>query len=342
MPSNASIALPGFKGLPLRVFLKRLVQRIREDNVLDGAAQLAYYFVLALFPLLFFLVTLTAYLPLRHPMELALKRLGDLLPAQSLELVQAQMDSLLDNPRPKLLTLSLLVALWTASRALDGVRKSLNLAYRVTEARSFLRTEWLALWTTVVCSLLFLVGFSMVILGGRAGQWLAARVGAQAQFAVIWWRWLRWPSTALLIMLVAALVFYWLPDVEQKFKFITPGSVAATLLWLLCTWGFTMYADNFGSFNVTYGSLGAAMILLTWLYLTGLFFILGGEINAVIEQATAGGKQPGARHFGAGPEQGALVTTPPGVATRRRAAVRARLQGWLHRRRGPETPHPRD
>ncbi len=323
--------------LPLRVgTLRQLGQRLGEDAVLDQAAQLAFYFLFALFPLLFFVVTLTAYLPLRRPLEIAMHRLSALLPAQALELVDDQLHSLLDNPRPKLLTLSLLLALWTASRALDGFRKALNRAYRVRETRSFVRTQWLALWTTVVSSGLVLLGFTMILLGGRAGHWLAARVGAGVQFAVVWWSWLRWPSTALVILLVASLIFHWLPNVDRKLRFITPGSVASTLLWLASTWGFTQYADRVSSFNVTYGSLATAAVLLTWLYLSALVFLLGGEVNAVLEQALPEDKRPGARSS-AQPSESGRPEAPSPKASGRRAAMGARLRRLVP---GLETRHP--
>lgn len=321
----------------MRRFFKQLGRRVQEDVVLDQAAQLAFYFLFAVFPLLFFVVTLTAYLPLRRPLNIAIRRLSSLLPAQALQLVEDQLHSLLDNPRPKLLTISIVLALWTASRALDGFRKALNMAYRVTETRSFLRTQWLALWTTMVSSGLVLLGFAMIILGGRAGHWLAERVGFGAQFARVWWSWLRWPSTAVVIMLVAALIFYWLPDVDQKFRFITPGSVTSTVLWLASTWGFTQYADHVSSFNVTYGSLATAAVLLTWLYLSALVFLLGGEVNAVLEQASPRGKRPGERSFDQGRESGGPTAPPP---KRRRSALGARLRRLVRHGEPPGAPPP--
>jgi membrane protein len=330
-----------FEGWPVRPFLRRLGRRIREDAVLDQAAQLAFYFLFALFPLLFFIVTLTAYLPLRRPLSVGMRRLHSILPAQVMQLIEDQLHSLLDNPRPKLLTISLLVALWTASRALDGFRKALNLAYRVSETRSFVRCQWLALWTTVVSSGLVLIGFAMIILGGRAGHWAAARVGVGTQFAQVWWYWLRWPSTAVVIMLVAALIFFWLPDVEQKLRFIIPGSLTSTLLWLASTWGFTQYANHVSSFNVTYGSLGTAVVLLTWLYLSALVFLLGGEVNAAFEQGLPQGKRPGARAFGHAPEPGHLEA-PPVVRRggRRRPGLGARLLALVRRSERGERPPP--
>lgn len=322
------VTLPGFRGLPLREFFVRLGRSLSDDDVLDEAATLAYYFVFSLFPLLFFAVSLTAYLPLGSALDDGLARLRPLVPASSMSLVEGQLRSLLSEPRPKLLTFSLAVALYAASRGLDAFRKSLNVAYRVSEARPFLRTQWLAVWTTVVTSALVLAGFAMILLGGSAGTWLADRVGVGREFTLVW-SWLRWPTTALVIMLAAALTYYWLPDVDQRFRYLTPGSVLSTLLWLASTWGFTQYADHVTSFNVTYGSLGGAVVLLTWLYLSALVFLLGGEINAVIEAASPDGKRPGAKRFDQAPRPGEALAYPPGVARRRTSAWRAQLGRFL-------------
>ncbi|HEY3450684.1 MAG TPA: YihY/virulence factor BrkB family protein [Myxococcales bacterium] len=289
--------VPGFEGVSPQLLWKRFLHALGDHAVLDGAATLAYYFLFSLFPLLFFLVLLTAYLPLRGALEEGLGRIRPLMPVSSMQLIEGQLRSLLEQQQPKLLTVSLLVALYSASRSLDFFRKSLNLAYHVSEARTYLRTQWLAVWTTVVTSTFVLGGLAMILLGGKGGLWLADRVGIERQFAFIW-TWLRWPTTALVIMLGAALTYYWLPDVDQRFRYVSPGSVVSTLLWLLSTWGFSQYADNASSFNVTYGSLGGVIVLLTWLYLSSLVFMLGGELNAVIEHAAAGGKQPGAKQFG--------------------------------------------
>jgi hypothetical protein len=142
---------------------------------------------------------------------------------------------------------------------------------------------------TIGGAVLVLVAIAALTAGGRAGFWLADRIGLEHQYVFVW-SWLRWPVTALVIMLCAALAYYVLPDVKQKFKFITPGSVLGTLVWLLGTWGFSVYAAHFGSYNVTYGSIGGVIVLLTWFYISGFIFLMGGEMNAIIEHASPEGK----------------------------------------------------
>jgi membrane protein len=294
------MAISGIHGLTAKKFVKTLLRRALDNAVADRAAQLAYYFLFALFPFLFFLVTLTAYLPLRGATDEMLGRIAQVMPKQAFEIIQQHLRDVLSTPRPKLLTLGIVVTLWSASSGVDALRASLNLSYDVKESRPFWRTRGTALLLTVLGSVAVLLAISMIALGGKAGLWLAAKVGLSQQYTLVW-RVLRWPVTALVIMSIAALLYYLLPDVKQKFRFITPGSVVGTVLWLLSTWAFTLYAEHFGSYNATYGSIGSVIVLMTWLYITGLVFILGGEINAILEHASPEGKERGARAEGEAP-----------------------------------------
>ncbi|HWE26055.1 MAG TPA: YihY/virulence factor BrkB family protein [Myxococcales bacterium] len=324
--------IAGLHELGLLGFAKALYKRWSDNAITDRAAQLAYYFVFALFPFLFFLVTLTAYLPLQGAARELLSRLDEVMPGEAMAIIRGQFDKLLTVQRPKLLTLSLALAVWSASRGVDAIRTSLNLAYDVKESRPFWKTQGMAIAITVLGAILVLVSITGIALGGKAGEWLASRVGVTQAYAVVW-SWSRWPVTMLLIMFVAALLYYFLPDVEQEWRFITPGSAVGTALWLLTTWGFTQYAEHFGKYDATYGSIGGVIVLLTWLYLTGLIFILGGEINAILEHAAHEGKARGARVAGEAPppEEARPSAAAPGAAKQRTAAVRSQLR--LLRRR---------
>ncbi|HXU04848.1 MAG TPA: YihY/virulence factor BrkB family protein [Polyangia bacterium] len=309
-----------------KAFLKRLYEEYENDAVADSAASLAYYFVFALFPFLFFLTTLTAYVPyVRRSVDTILARAHAILPEQAVGLIDTHLRGLVENQRPRLLTLGLLATLYSASRGVDALRKTLNLAYDVKESRKWWRTELVAFGMTIGGALLVLISITLLTAGGSAGFWLARHVGIAHEYVIVW-SWLRWPITALAMMLCAALAYYVLPDVKQKFKFITPGSVIGTLVWLVGTWGFSVYAGNFGSYNVTYGSIGGVIVLLTWFYISGFIFLMGGEMNAIIEHAAPDGKESGARAPGEAPppksERPSAV--PPGAADSAAAAARSK------------------
>ena len=320
------------KHLTWHEFVRRLAREVEEDTVADISAQLSYYFLFSLFPALFFLVTLLAYLPVsRDSVQYVVERAATVMPGDAVSLVRAHLEDLLLQPRPRLLTAGFAVTLWSASRGVDAMRKALNLAYDVPESRPWWRTQVLAMVMTVAGLLLIPLAFSMFLLGGKAGEWLATKLALVDAFH--WaWAWLRWPFTAAVVMLALALSYYLLPDVKQRFKYITPGSVLGTLAWLGATWAFTQYVEHFGKYNVTYGSIGSVVVLMLWLYITGFIFIMGGEVNAVLEHASGEGKAKGARREGEAPPLEPAVRSP-GDAKSAATAHRSRLKLFRWRRR---------
>jgi membrane protein len=308
-------------------FFKTVYREYNHDNVADTAAVLGYYFVYSLFPFLFFLTTLAAYIPdVKSSMGTLLARAHALLPAQAMDIIEKNLHAVLGKPRPRLLTIGLIGTLYSASRGVDAVRKGLNLAYDVKETRPFWKTELLAFGMTIGSAALILFGIAGLIAGGDIGLWLAGKLDIAPVYVFVW-RWLRWPVTALLIMSCAAIGYYLLPDVEQEFRFITPGSVVGTLVWLVATWGFSVYAGHFGSYNVTFGSIGGVVLLMTWFYITGFIFVMGGEINAILEAASDEGKASGARAAGEAPPPPSQRPSamPPGAT--KRAEVAAETPG---------------
>jgi membrane protein len=287
--------------LTWRVFLKRLYRRYEDHGLADSAATLGYYFLFSLFPFLFFLVTLAAFIPHARPsVETLLERVRAFLPSEAKGVIEHHLRGLVASSKPHLLTLALAAALYSASRAVNAVRTALNRAYDVKESRPLWKTELLAFGMTVGGGLLLLVGIAVLVAGGSAGQWAARHLSVADEYVTVL-RWIRWPITTAAIMVTAALSYYLLPDVEQKLKFITPGSVVGTLACLLASWCLGLYAAHFGSYNVTYGSIGGVIVLLIWFYLTGFILLMAGEMNAIIEDVSPGGKQSGARAFDQAP-----------------------------------------
>jgi membrane protein len=276
-------------------FLKRLYKKYEDHAVADSSAALGYYFVFALFPFLFFLATLTAFIPhVGVSVNALLESARAVLPRDAMGIIEPYLRGMVARSRPHLLTLGLGAALYSASRGVNSVRTALNRAYDVKESRPLWKTELLAFGMTIGGGLLLLVGIAMLVSGGSAGQWAARHLYVADQYVTVL-KWIRWPITTVAIMLAAALSYYLLPDVRQKFKFITPGSVIGTLVWFLASWCFGTYVSHFGSYNVTYGSIGGVIVLLTWFYITAFILLMGGEMNAIIEDASPDGKESGAR-----------------------------------------------
>jgi membrane protein len=282
-------------------FLRRIYRAYEHDRVADNAAAVSYYFVFSLFPFLFFLATLTAYIPyVRNSIGTVLARAQQIMPPEAMELIDKHVGKLIHQTRPRLLTIGLLITVYSASRGVDAVRKALNLAYRVKESRPFWQTELIAFGVTIGGALLVLIGVSVLIAGGAGGLWLARHFGVTTAYIAVW-GWLRWPVTLAAIFSCAALAYTFLPNVDHQFKFITPGALIGTTAWLLATIAFAEYAAHFGSYNATYGSIGGVIVLMTWFYISGFIFLMGGEVNAIWEE----------RHGSATTRDGEPLPAPP-------------------------------
>jgi len=281
-----------FGGLGVTELGRRVLAEIRDDDCLGRAAQLAYYFLFALFPFFLFLTTLLGYLPIPDLLDRLLETLGQMLPGEALRLVEDNVRQLVTGQRGGLLSFGILAALWTSSSALTAMTDSLNRAYDVEEGRPFWKVRLTAIGLTVGLSAFIVVALVLLTFGPQLGGWIADLVGLGRVFEVTW-NVVRWPVIVGLLVVAIALLYYFAPDVEQSWQWITPGSACAVLGWLLASLSFAFYVNRFGSYNATYGSIGAVIVLLTWMYVTGLFILIGGEINAEIEHAAPSGKEPG-------------------------------------------------
>jgi membrane protein len=290
---KATPTKPGFLGgLGITELATRVVKEVREDDCLSGAAQLAYYLLFAVFPFVLFLTALLGYLPIPNLMERLLAALATLLPGDVVTLLQDHVRQLVTEQRGGVLSFGILAALWASSSAVVAISDALNRAYDVQEGRPWWKVRGMALLLTIGLSLFIVAAMMLLIFGPQLGDWLASLVGLGKVFELLW-NILRWPVSAGLLIVAMALVYYYAPDVEQQWKWITPGAVFAVLATIVVSLGFSVYVSRFGSYNKTYGSIGAVIVFLTWLYLTGLCLLVGGEINAEIEHAAPAGKAPG-------------------------------------------------
>lgn len=288
-------------GIKFTVLLRRVFKEASEDNVSAYAAALAYYFMFSLFPFFLFLAALLAYIPIPDLMERIVGSLAEFVPGAASEMMSNTIENLLSETRGSLLSLGIFLSLWAASSAIVAVADSLNRAYGVKEGRPFWKVRLMAIVMTIGIAILIIVSMTLLVLGPQLGHWLSDYLGAGTAFDFVWWL-MRWPVAVVLMIIAIALIYYFVPDVEQDWRWITPGSVFAVLIWIAMSLGFAYYVNNFGQYDKTYGSIGAVIILLTWLYLSGLALLIGGEINAEIEHASVSGKDPGEKDLPSGRE----------------------------------------
>ena len=278
----------------------RVYNEIWKDELLDSAAQLAYYFLFALFPLLIFLTSIFG-LVIGSDNKLQqdlFKYLGTVLPGSALDLVNTVITEVSNSSSGGKLTLGLLLALWVASSGVEALTQSLNKTYGIKEGRSWWWRRIIAILLTIALAILVISALIIVLFGGQIADYFAASFGFGDVFSTIW-QVVQWVVVLAFILLAFALIYYFSPDVKQKsWYFITPGSVIGVILWLLVSFGFKLYLSYFNSYSATYGSLGAVIILMLWLYMTSAAILIGSEINAEIENAASEAGVPEAKAEG--------------------------------------------
>ncbi len=274
-------------GLSWKQMAIRVWREIQADDVFGNAAKLGYYFLLALFPLLILVTSIIGLVigsgtGLRHAL---FNYLSQVMPSSAFQLIDKTMWEVSSASGAGKISFGLLAALWAAASGVGAMMESLNSAYDSTETRSWWKQRLIALNLTVALSFL-IIGAVVVIFGGsKIAEHLGAAYGFSDTF-VITWKIFQWPIALAFMLLAFALIYYLAPDMpNQKWKWITPGSVIGIVLWLLVSFGFKGYLHYFDSYSKTYGSLGAVIVLMLWLYLTGAAVLIGGEVNAEIENA---------------------------------------------------------
>ena len=263
--------------------LKATVQEFQRDDTLGIAAQLAYYLILALFP---FILVLVSLLGTFGSEELASEVLGyfqQVMPEQAYEIVKDFTDNIISGKAeaPGLFTFGILFTLWAASGAFAALINALNRAYDVQETRPFWKVRGIAILMTLGLSVLILIGVLLLVLGPQIGEAIANVFGLERTFLLVW-EVARWPVALFFMMFTVALLYYFAPDVDQPFRWITPGGLIGVVLWVLASVGFNFYVSNFGSYNKTYGSIGAVIVLLLYLYISSLTILFGATLNATL------------------------------------------------------------
>ena len=262
---------------------KRTAKEVIEDDCVSIAAQLAYYFALALFPALLFVVSLASYLPYDIVNDVV-AALDPIAPPEVLTIIRKQLESIVAGDATSLLTISILGALWSSSGAMTSIVSALNRAYDIPETRPWWKVRLVSIALTIGLVVFVLLAFTLVVAGPNAGHWLTDWLGLSEVFDTLW-IYVRWPLIFALATTGIAIVFYYAPDADQDWVWITPGSIATTILWVLFSLGFRLYVTRVGDYAATYGALAGAAILLLWLYFSGLALLIGGELNSEIEHA---------------------------------------------------------
>jgi membrane protein len=278
--------------LSWRELLRRTAKDAIDDDCLGLAAQLAYYLFLALFPALLFVLAVASFFPFTDFIDDVIRTLRPIAPADVVAFLEAQLRRVADADSGGILTLGILGAIWSSSAAVTAIIGSLNRAYDIEEGRPWWKVRLIAIGLTLGLAILVLASFTLIVAGPAIAEGVAATFGLGAVFE--WsWKILQWPLSFFLVSSAVGLIYYFAPDAEQEWVWITPGAVLGTLLWVAVSLGFKFYLANFADYNATYGAVGGVIVLLLWFYMSGLAILLGAELNAEIEHASPHGKDPG-------------------------------------------------
>jgi membrane protein len=254
-----------------------LWNRTHEDDVAGLAAQLAYFFLLSLFPLLIVVVTLIPYLPISEVDILGFIR--DFAPGETIGLIESNLNEIMNNQNGKLLSFGVIGTLWSASNGINSIVSALNKAYDVKESRSFLVARGMSILFTFAMIFVFILALLLPVFGKEIGLFLFSEFGLSNEFLIIW-NAIRWIVSSVILFIVFTVLYWIAPNKKIKCVSVIRGSLFSTIGWILTSWAFSYYVGNFANYSATYGSIGAIIILMIWFYLSGFIIILGGEINA--------------------------------------------------------------
>jgi len=270
---------------------RTVFDEIIANNTFGRAAELAFYFLFALFPLILLMMTLFG-LFVSHSIELQhdlLSYFADFLPPIAFQLLRSVATELAANADGGKLTFGIVSALWCVSGGISSMISALNAALHVREARSWLEVRAIAVGLSLLISILLLTALFMVLAGTRFVGWLGAGLRLHPLLVFVW-KLIQWPAAIFFVSISCSLIYYFGPDLKgrRRWHWFTPGAAFGAFVWLVASFGFRAYLHFFNNYSVSYGSLGAVMILLVWLYVAGLAYLVGGEINAEIVRAGDG------------------------------------------------------
>ena len=259
---------------------RRVAVKTYEDNIFNVAAQMAFFFLLALFPFLILLVTLLPYVSEPSALERLMPMLRRVVSPDGMAYVRANLQKVLSEKQEGLLSLSAMMLLWSASSGFAATMDGLNVAYKVQESRPLWKARLIAIALTLGLGALILTSVLLLVFGELLNE-MAARYSA---YSVVFWAVLRWVAALGFLLLALDIIYYTTPNVRHPWRWFSPGAAIATPGWVGISLGLPYYISRFGKYEATYGALAAVVSLMLWFYLSALMLLIGGEVNAVLER----------------------------------------------------------
>jgi membrane protein len=266
-----------------KLVVKRLATRLFTDDLLGWSAQISYYFFLALFPALICFVALASFFPIEHLTDIVLGILMRMAPPDVLSLVERQLMVIGERHNTGLLTFGIIGTVWSASAGMQTLIRTLNFAYHVPETRPWWRVRLRAMAMTLVVPAFALASLTVVLVGPVVGERLADTLHLSAVF-VFTWRIVHWPLVFVLVVSGLSFVYTVGPDASHRWQCLIPGSCFATAIWIGASLGLRWYVSSLATYQQTYGTIGTALVILLWFYVSGLAMLVGAELNSVVNE----------------------------------------------------------
>lgn len=260
-------------------FIKLFIQQLKTNPIPDWAATLAYYFMLSIFPLLIFMLTLIPYFNLN--MDTIYSVMNDYIPQTLGDLFTTTILEVVSEPQGGLLSFGILAAIWSASNGVNALIRAVNRSYNIEETRNFLKLRLMSVLLTCGLIIVIVITLLLPVFGNVIIQGLKTYFFVPDETTTIL-NMLRWIIGISFMVLVLMFVYWIAPNIKIKFKEAIYGAIAATLGWQIISIAFSVYVSNFANYSATYGSLGGVIILMLWFFLTGVILVIGGIINATL------------------------------------------------------------
>lgn len=263
------------------IFLVMFIKKIGDDDIFALGAQLAYYMVLSFIPFLMFLMTLVGFSHLNS--DAVLNLLSNVMPTEAFNLIQSTVIEIVDREQTGLLWISIALAIWVSSSGFKAVIKGLNKAYGVKETRSYIKLKLISMIYTILLALIVIATLFLFVFGDVIGDFFI-KVLEHPEVIYYIWNILRYVVVILIMILFFMFLYNATPCVRLGWLEVIPGAVITTLGWISISYIFAYYVNNFSNYSRLYGSLGAVFMFMTWMFITSMILILGGEINAVLAE----------------------------------------------------------
>jgi membrane protein len=277
------IILPGFKPLPLYTVAVFFFEEIKQESLVNKASSLAYTFLLAIFPGTIFLFTLIPYIPIHKFQKNLLDIMGLILPKNAYDAFQLTIVDIIKNQHGGLLSFGFLSAMFFATNGVHKLMRAFNKSSLLMETRSWIKQRWVALVLTMLIALSLIVAIFIMIMSQAIISFIQDQLNTSGKFWIYLINLLRWIIVVVLFFVTVSILYRYGPAHRRRWKFLSPGSILATCLAVLTSWGFTFYINHFSSYNKLYGSIGTLIVIMLWLYINSIILLVGFELNASID-----------------------------------------------------------